>query len=221
LGVLGRTGLTAYVGLLKIGELKDGGGNNTVFVSAASGAVGSVACQIAKIKGCHVVGSTSSLEKVKWLLDQARIDYAFNYKEVGEDNISSELRRVCPNGIDIYFDNVGGRHLEAALDNMNVFGRIVLCGMISQYNVDNFSPTGTYNLFLAIRNRLKIQGFIVRDHYDMLDEFQSSMAKWIGEGRIKWKETIVEGLENAPRAFVGLFTGKNFGKMLVKIGSEV
>jgi NADPH-dependent curcumin reductase CurA len=217
LGVLGRTGLTAYVGLLKIGELKDGGGNNTAFVSAASGAVGSVACQIAKIKGCHVVGSTSSLEKVKWLLDQARIDYAFNYKEVGEDNISSELRRVCPNGIDIYFDNVGGRHLEAALDNMNVFGRIVLCGMISQYNVDTFSQTGTYNLFLAIRNRLKIQGFIVRDHYDILTEFCTNMSKWISEGKIKWEETVFEGLENAPKAFVALFKGEKLGKTLVKI----
>jgi NADPH-dependent curcumin reductase CurA len=217
LGVLGRTGLTAYVGLLKIGELKDGGGNNTVFVSAASGAVGSVACQIAKIKGCYVVGSTSSLEKVKWLLDQALIDYGFNYKELGEDNISSELRRVCPNGIDIYFDNVGGRHLEAALDNMNVFGRIVLCGMISQYNVDTFSPTGTHNLFLAIRNRLKIQGFIVRDHYDVLTEFRTNMSKWICEGKIKCEETVFEGLENAPKAFLALFKGEKLGKTLVKI----
>jgi NADPH-dependent curcumin reductase CurA len=217
LGVLGRTGLTAYVGLLKIGELKDGGGNNTVFVSAASGAVGSVACQIAKIKGCYVVGSTSSLEKVKWLLDQALIDYGFNYKELGEDNISSELGRVCPNGIDIYFDNVGGRHLEAALDNMNVFGRIVLCGMISQYNVDTFSPTGTYNLFLAIRNRLKIQGFIVRDHYDVLTEFRTNMSKWICEGKIKCEETVFEGLENAPKAFLALFKGEKLGKTLVKI----
>jgi NADPH-dependent curcumin reductase CurA len=217
LGVLGRTGLTAYVGLLKIGELKDGGGNNTIFVSAASGAVGSVACQIAKIKGCYVVGSTSSLEKVKWLLDQALIDYGFNYKELGEDNISSELRRVCPNGIDIYFDNVGGRHLEAALDNMNVFGRIVLCGMISQYNVDTFSPTGTYNLFLAIRNRLKIQGFIVRDHYDILTEFHTNMSKWICQGKIKWEETVFEGLENAPKAFLALFKGEKLGKTLVKI----
>lgn len=217
LGVLGRTGLTAYVGLLKIGELRDGDGNNSVFVSAASGAVGSVACQIAKIKGCHVVGSTSSLEKVRWLLDQARIDYAFNYKEVGEDNISSELRRVCPNGIDIYFDNVGGRHLEAALDNMKVFGRIVLCGMISQYNVDTFPSTRTYNLFLAIRNRLKIQGFIVRDHYDILTEFCTNMPKWICEGKIKWEETVFEGLENAPKAFVALFKGEKLGKTLVKI----
>ena len=217
LGVLGMTGLTAYIGLLKFGELKDNDYNNTVFVSAASGAVGSVACQIAKIKGCRVVGSTGSLEKVKWLLDQARIDNAFNYKEVGEDNISSELRKLCPNGIDIYFDNVGGKHLEAALDNMKVFGKIVLCGMISQYNVPPSQQSGPSNLFLAITNRLKIQGFIVRDHYHMLNEFYTNMSKWISQEKIKWQETVVEGLENAPKAFIALFKGENIGKMLVKI----
>ena len=219
LGILGRTGLTAYVGILKIGELKNEGKDNTVFVSAASGAVGSVACQIAKIKGCNVIGSTGSREKVRWLLDEAKIDYAFNYKEVGEDNITFELRKGCPNGIDIYFDNVGGKHLDAALDNMNRFGRIVLCGMISQYNVPSFPIplAGSPNLFLAIRNRLKIQGFIVRDHYDMLGEFHTNMSKWISEGKIKWEETVFEGLENAPKAFIELFTGEKMGKMLVKI----
>jgi NADPH-dependent curcumin reductase CurA len=220
LGIFGMTGLTAYVGLLKIGELKD---NNTaaVFISAASGAVGSIVCQIAKIKGCRVVGSAGSQEKVKWLLDQARIDYAFNYKELGEsnNNISSELRKSCPDGIDIYFDNVGGEHLEAAIDNMKVFGRIVLCGMISQYNATT-SPAGPSNLFLAITNRLKLQGFIVRDHYDMLNEFYTNMSRWVSEGKIKWKETVFEGLENAPKAFLALFKGENTGKMLVKIGPD-
>jgi NADPH-dependent curcumin reductase CurA len=221
LGILGMTGLTAYVGLLKIGELKgdDGDNNNTIFVSAASGAVGSIACQIAKIKGFRVVGSVGSQEKVKWLLDQAGIDYAFNYKEVGENNISSELRKACPNGIDIYFDNVGGKHLEAAIDNMKVFGRIVLCGMISQYNLSSL-PAGPSNLFLAVTNRLKLQGFIVRDHYNMLNEFYADMSKWISEGKIKWNETVFEGLENAPKAFLALFKGENTGKMLVKIGSD-
>jgi NADPH-dependent curcumin reductase CurA len=218
LGIFGMTGLTAYVGLLKVGELKDNNDDNTaVFVSAASGAVGSVVCQIAKIKGCRVVGSAGSQEKVKWLLDQARIDYAFNYKELGEsNNISSELRKSCPNGIDIYFDNVGGEHLQAAIDNMKVFGRIVLCGMISQYNATSM-PAGPSNLFLAITNRLKLQGFIVRDHYDMLNEFYTNMSKWVSEGKIKWKETVFEGLENAPKAFIALFKGKNTSKMLVKI----
>lgn len=219
LGILGMTGLTAYVGLLKVGELKDDvDGHNTVFVSAASGAVGSAACQIAKIKGCHVVGSAGSHEKVKWLLNQARIDNAFNYKEIGED-ISAELRKFCPNGIDVYFDNVGGKHLEAAIHNMKAFGRIILCGMISQYNATT-SLQGPSNLFLAIINRLKLQGFIVRDHYHMLAEFHTNMSKWISEGKIKWKETVFEGLENAPKAFMALFNGQNTGKMLVRIGPE-
>lgn len=214
LGTFGMTGLTAYVGLLKIGKLKEG---DTVFVSAASGAVGSVACQIAKIKGCHVIGSAGSEEKVKWLVDQAGIDNAFNYKEVND--ISEHLRKICPDKIDIYFDNVGGKHLEAALDNMKTFGRIVLCGMISQYNSSSPLP-GPSNLMLAITNRLKLQGFIVRDHYNMLNEFHAAMAKWIGQGNIKWKETVSEGIENAPKAFLGLFKGENFGKMLVKIGPD-
>ncbi len=217
LGILGLTGLTAYVGLLKIAQLTDNSNNSTVFVSAAAGAVGSVACQIAKIKGCRVIGSAGSQEKVKWLLDQARIDHAFNYKEVGENNISDELKRLCPNGIDIYFDNVGGKHIEAAIDNMKIFGRIVLCGMISQYNLTS-TPTGPYNIFLAVPNRLKLQGFIVRDHYDILDRFYEDMSKWISDGKIKWRETVFEGIENAPKAFLALFKGENIGKMLVKIG---
>jgi NADPH-dependent curcumin reductase CurA len=218
LGVLGMPGLTAYVGLVKIGKLNEG--RDTVFISAASGAVGSLACQIAKIKGCHVVGSAGSEEKVEWLLDEVKTDYAFNYKTAGENNsLYLELKKGCPEGIDLCFDNVGGKQLEASIDNMKTFGRIVLCGMISQYNTTS-PPTGPSNLFLAVTNRLRLEGFIVRDHYDVLDEFHSSMAKWIGEGRIKWKETIVEGLENAPQAFIGLFKGDNFGKMLVKIGSE-
>jgi NADPH-dependent curcumin reductase CurA len=216
LGVLGMNGLTAYIGLFKIGKLNEG--KDTVFVSAASGAVGSVASQIAKLKGCHVVGSVGSEEKVEWLLDEAKVDYAFNYKTVCENNIASELRKACPEGIDLYFDNVGGKHLEAAIDNMKTFGRIVLCGMISQYNVA--IPYALPNLFRAIPNRLGLHGFIVRDHYDVLNEFHSSMIRWIDEGKIKWKETITEGLENAPNAFIGLFKGENLGKMLVKIGTE-
>ena len=214
LGIFGMPGLTAYVGLLKIGELKD---NDTVFVSAASGAVGSNVCQIAKTKGCHVIGSAGSDEKVKWLVEEAGIDYAFNYKQV--ENISAHLTRVCPNKIDVYFDNVGGGHLEAALENMKTFGRIVLCGMISQYN-SNSPILGPSNLFLAITSRLKLQGFIVGDDYDMLNEFHAAMTKWVAEGRIKWRETILEGLENAPKAFIGLFKGENFGKMLVKVGPD-
>jgi NADPH-dependent curcumin reductase CurA len=214
LGVLGMPGLTAYVGLVNIGKMNEG--KDTVFISAASGAVGSIACQIAKIKGGHVVGSAGSDDKVEWLYDNIKLDYAFNYKTVGESNLSDELKRGCPEGIDIYFDNVGGKHLEAALDSIKPFGKVVLCGMISQYN--RTEPlAGPSNLFLAITNRIRLQGFIVRDHYHLQNEFQSIMSKWITEGKITWKETVVNGLENAPKAFIGLFKGENFGKMLVKI----
>jgi NADPH-dependent curcumin reductase CurA len=231
LGILGITGITAYVGLFKIGKLREG--LDTVFVSSAAGGVGSVACQIAKIKDCHVVGSCGSDEKVRWLLDELKVDYAFNHRKLGEDGISSELKRASPNGIDLYFDNVGGKHLEAAIDNMNIFGRIVLCGTTSQYN-NNFTASttindpstttpssgGPSNLSLAVSHRLRLQGFIWSDHNDILNEFNASMSKWINEGRIKWKETIYEGLENAPKAFVSLFKGENTGRTLVKIGSD-
>jgi NADPH-dependent curcumin reductase CurA len=221
LGILGITGITAYVGLFRIGELREG--KDAVFVSSAAGGVGSVACQIAKIKGCYVVGSSGSDEKVRWLLDELKVDHAFNYRNLGEDNISSELKRACPNGIDLYFDNVGGKHLEAAIDNMNTFGRIVLCGTTSQYNADHSTPTsssGPSNLSLAVSHRLSLKGFIFSDHNDILNEFNASMSKWINEGRIKWKENIFEGLENAPKAFVSLFKGETLGRTLVKIGSD-
>lgn len=214
LGVMGMTGLTAYVGLLDIGRLQAG---ETLLVSAASGAVGSIAAQIAKIKGCRVVGSAGSDEKVSWLLSQAGLNAAMNYKKV--DDLDAELGRLCPDGIDIYYDNVGGRHLEAALEHMKSHGRIVLCGMISQYNSVRREP-GPMNLFQAIVKSLTLRGFLVFDHMKRLPSFYADMAKWTGEGRIKWKETILEGLEKAPNAFIGLFKGENFGKMLVKTGPD-
>ena len=233
LGILGITGITAYVGLFKIGELREG--QDTAFISSAAGGVGSVACQIAKIKGCHVIGSCGSDEKVRWLLDELKVDYAFNYRKLREENIPSELKKACPNGIDLYFDNFGGKHLEAAIDNMNIFGRIVLCGTTSQYNDNNTfttssnvnypstspatSSSGPY-LSLAVSHRLRLQGFIWSDHNDILNEFNASMPKWINEGRIKWKESIFEGLENAPKAFVSLFKGESLGRTLVKIGPD-
>ena len=141
LGILGITGITAYVGLFKVGGLREG--QDSVFVSSAAGGVGSVVCQIAKIKDCHVVGSCGSDEKVRWLLDELKVDYAFNHRKLGEGNISSKLKRACPNGIDLYFDNVSSKHLEAAIDNMNTFGRIVLCGTTSQYSSNDNSPTSS------------------------------------------------------------------------------
>jgi NADPH-dependent curcumin reductase CurA len=214
LGTLGMPGLTAYVGLLHIGKLQEG---ETVFVSAASGAVGSIVCQIAKRKGCYVIGSAGSDEKVSWLLAEAGIDAVFNYKKA--DNIVTEVGGRSPKGIDVYYENVGGVHLEAALEHMNTYGRVVMCGMISMYNATEPIP-GPANLYYATTKRLTIQGFIVTDHFDKLSQFYADMGKWIAEGKIQWKETIVEGIENAPQAFIGLFKGDNFGKMLVKVGPD-
>jgi NADPH-dependent curcumin reductase CurA len=212
LGTMGMPGMTAYVGLLDIGQPKVG---ETVFVSAAAGAVGSMACQIAKLKGCRVVGSAGSASKMQWLRDVAGVDAALNYNEVG--SLTEELGRLCPEGVDVYFENVGGTHLEAALDHMNRFGRIVMCGMISQYNETSSGPA---NLRVAVRKRLTLQGFIVSDHTDRLPQFESDMRTWIAADKIKWEETVVRGIENAPKAFIGLFTGDNMGKMLVRLGPD-
>ncbi len=209
LGTIGMPGMTAYVGLLNIGQPQAG---ETVFVSAAAGAVGSIVCQIAKLKGCRVVASAGSAAKVQWLLDVAGVDVAFNYKET--DSLIDELGRHCPDGVDVYFENVGGAHLEAALEQMNPFGRIALCGMISQYNEASAGPS---NLTHAVRKRLTMQGFIVSDHSDQIPQFHADMRTWITTGKIKWEETIFEGIERAPQAFIGLFTGDNMGKMLVRL----
>lgn len=209
LGTMGMPGLTAYVGLLDVGKPQAG---ETVFVSGAAGAVGMVVCQIAKIKGCRVVGSAGSAAKVQWLREVAGIDEALNYKEAS--SLVEELGRLCPDGIDVYFENVGGAHLEAALEHMNPFGRIALCGMISQYNQ---ATSGPGNLTHAVRKRLTLQGFIVSDHTDRQAQFHANMTTWIQAGKLKWEETILDGLENAPKAFIGLFSGDNLGKMVVRL----
>ncbi len=214
LGILGMPGLTAYVGLFKIGELKEG---ETVFVSAASGSVGSLVCQLAKIKGCKVIGSAGSDEKVEWLKKELHVDEAFNYKKT--EKLTSTLAKLCPGGIDVYFDNVGSGHFEAALNLMNDFGRVVVCGMISRYN-DEEAAAGPGNLFLITMRRLTVKGFIVTDHADMRKQFLTEVGQWIAGGKIVWKETVVEGIENAPGAFLGLFDGNNIGKMLVKLADE-
>lgn len=210
LGVLGGTGFTAYVGLLDIGRPKPG---ETVFVSAAAGAVGSVVGQIARLKGCRVVGSAGSPAKVAYLRDELGFNAAIDYHA---ESLEPALARACPDGIDIYFDNVGGDHLQAALALMNPFGRIPACGMISQYN--NATPVpGPNNLTAIVRSRLTMQGFIVSDHLDRRPAFLAEMTGWLREGSVKTRETIVEGLENAPRALIGLLQGENIGKMLVKL----
>ena len=155
-----------------------------------------------------------SAEKIQWLKHQARVDEAFNYHDT--DDISATLAELMPDGIDVYFDNVGGDHLEAAIDNMRDFGRIVACGMIAAYN-DEAPQPGPRNLFKIVAKRLRVQGFIVRDHFDMRPEFAHNMGQWIQTNRIVWEETVTEGLENAPRAFINLFRGDKMGKALVKL----
>jgi len=214
LGTFGMPGLTAYAGLLKVGELKEG---ERVFVSAASGAVGAVVCQIAKNKGCTVVGTTGSDEKCNWLLKEARIDKAINYRTAGD--LTAALHAAMPNGIDVYFDNVGGEHLNAALANMRPSGRIAVCGMIEQYNATAMPP-GPSNIIMVIPMRLTIRGFIVSDYMSMTPDFLRDMGAWAKAGKMKWQETIRDGIENAPAAFIGLFKGENIGKMLVRLGPD-
>lgn len=211
LGALGMTGMTAWVGLFKIARLESG---STVFVSAASGAVGSIACQLARTKGCQVIGSAGSPEKIKWLRESAGIDAVINYKQT--DDLAGELARHAPEGIDVYFDNVGGDHLEAAIQSMNDFGCCVECGMISTYNAID-PPKAPRNLFQVITKRLRLQGFIVRDHMAARGEFIAEMASLIKAKEIVWEETVSDGLDSAAAAFIGLFAGDNLGKQLVRI----
>lgn len=212
LGVLGMPGMTAYVGLLDIGRPKEG---ETVLVSAAAGAVGSVAGQIAKLKGCRVVGTAGSQEKCDYIVNELGFDAAVNYKKGG---IAPRLRKACPQGIDVYFDNVGGSVLEAALRLMNVFGRIPLIGLISQYNAADL-PAGP-NLVWALIKRLTIQGMIVGDHEDRREAFLRDMSEWVAQGRVKQHLDIRQGLETAPRAFLDLFTGQKLGKLVVQVSDD-
>ena len=211
LGTLGMPGMTAYVGLNRFGEPKEG---ETVFVSAASGAVGANVCQIAKMKGCRVVGSVGSDAKAEYLKAECGADETINYRTCGD--LTEALRAAAPDGVDVYFENVGGEHLQAALNAMNPFGRIVACGMISTYNNAEPAP-GPNNLMLIVGKKIRINGFIVFDHNDMREAFLRDMSEWIGSGQIRTRETIVEGLENTLDAFLALFSGDNFGKMVVKL----
>jgi len=215
LGVMGMPGLTAYGGLLVTGEYKDG---ETVFVSAASGAVGSVVGQIVKIKGGIAVGSAGSEEKVRRLTEEFGFDHAFNYKTAKP---LDELRKAVPGGIDIYFENVGGLQLEAALAHIKPYGRIPLCGLIAQYNDDAQKITpGPRNLGEMIYKFVSIRGFVVSKFEDMKEQFRQDMSAWIESGQVKYHETVLQGIENAPSAFIGLFSGNNNGKMLVKLAND-
>ncbi|KAD3640793.1 hypothetical protein E3N88_30016 [Mikania micrantha] len=212
-GILGMPGMTAYVGFYKICSPKKG---DTVFVSAASGAVGQLVGQFAKLFGCYVVGSAGSKEKVDLLKNKFGFDEAFNYKE--EQDLNAALKRYFPDGIDIYFENVGGKMLDEVLRNMRLFGRIAACGMISQYNLDQ--PEGTHNLFMIVMKRIRMEGFLVFDHYDSYPKFLETILPLIHEGKINYVEDIVDGLENGPDALIGLFSGSNIGKQVVVIAHE-
>lgn len=210
LGIAGMPGMTAYAGLLRVGGLKEG---DVVFVSAAAGAVGSVVCQIAKIKGHTVIGSAGGPEKAAFL-KSIGVDHVIDYKAVPD--LKAALREAAPRGIDVYFENVGGEHLEAAIDSARPFARFALCGMISQYN-ETGEPKGPSNIIQAVGKSLKLEGFIVSNHYDMLPDFLRDMSAWIGSGQLQWKDTVDEGIDNAAGAFIKLFKGENMGKMLVKL----
>lgn len=215
-GILGMPGLTAYFGLLEVGKLQDG---ETVFVSGAAGAVGSVVGQIAKIKGCQVIGSAGSDKKITYIQDELGFDAAFNYKNVTD--YQAKLAELCPDGIDVYFDNVGGPITDAVFPNLRVKGRVVICGQISQYNLEN-PETGPRFLWHLITQRARIEGFLVFDYADRHADALVQMAEWLKQGNLKYRETIAEGgIENAPAAFISMLKGGNIGKQLVKIADLI
>jgi NADPH-dependent curcumin reductase CurA len=212
LGVLGMPGLTAFVGIADIAEVKAG---DTVYVSGAAGAVGSLAGQLARLRGARVIGSAGSAEKLAWLAELG-FDASFDYHETTP---RKALRELAPDGIDVYFDNVGGETLEAAIGALERHGRIVACGSIAGYNATEPQP-GPRNMFMVVTKRLRIQGFIVFDHFDRLGAFLAEVGPRVADGTIGYRETIVDGIERAPEAFLALFSGENVGKMLVRVGPE-
>lgn len=211
LGILGLTGITAYLGLEKIGNLKAG---ETLLVSGAAGAVGSVVGQIGKIKGCRVIGIAGTDEKISWTIEKLNFDDGINYKT--SDNLRKSIAKACPNGVDVYFDNVGGEILDAALANINKFGRVINCGAISLYN-ETEVPTGPRPEGILIKKSALMQGFIVRDYIKEFGPAINQLSTWFQEDKLKYSETVIEGFENIPRAFIDLFDGKNQGKMIVKV----
>jgi NADPH-dependent curcumin reductase CurA len=211
LGVLGMPGHTAYAGLTRVGEFKAG---QTVFVSAAAGAVGSLVGQLARKLGAErVIGSAGGPEKVRHVVEELGFDAAIDYKQ---GDLRGQLKAAAPDGIDVYFDNVGGEHLEAAISRINVHGRLVICGMISQYNATQ-APVGPRNLMALISTRARMEGMLVSDHEDLRGEFLSTVGPWVAAGEITYRETIRDGLEATPQAFIDLLSGANTGKMLVRL----
>jgi NADPH-dependent curcumin reductase CurA len=212
LGVLGMPGLTAYVGIVDIGKVVEG---ETVFVSGAAGAVGSIAAQLARARGARVVGSAGNAEKVAWL-DELGLDGTFDYTQA---RTRDALRELAPDGVDVYFDNVGGETLEAAIGAMSLHGRIVACGAVSRYNATEALP-GPRNLFMVVTKRLRMEGYLVFEHYGRYPAFLEEVVPRVRDGTIRHRETVVDGIENAPAAFIGMLAGANIGKMLVRVGRE-
>ncbi len=212
LGILGMPGMTAYVGLKGVAEMQDG---ENLFVSAASGAVGQVVGQIGKNMGCHVAGSAGSDDKVAYLTDELGFDAAFNYKT---EDVYKAVHATNPRGIDVYFENVGGSVLEAVINNLNFNARVALCGMISMYNakMDDL-PGGPRNMAVLVGRSVRMQGFIVSNYPELCREWVGIGAGWLKEGKLKYRESIAEGVENAPQAFIDMLGGKNFGKQVVKL----
>jgi hypothetical protein len=213
LGLFGIIGPTAYFGLLEIGKPSKG---ETLVVSGAAGAVGSLVGQIGKIMGCRVVGIAGSDEKCGWLLEKFGLDAAVNYKR---EPLAERLQELCPNGVDIFYDNVGGKILDAVLNLINVKARIVICGMISQYNAVKPVP-GPYNFRNILTQRARVEGFIVLDYIDRYDEAYRQLSKWFSEGKIQYRVDVVDGLIEAPSAVNRLFDGSNQGKLIVKVSDE-
>jgi hypothetical protein len=211
LGALGMPGFTAYFGLLEVGRPKLG---ETVLVSGAAGAVGSLVGQLARMSGCRAVGLAGSDEKVRWLTEELGFDAALNYK--AHDDLRDALAALCPDGVDVYFDNVGGAVSDAALGLINLRARIVICGQIAQYNAKN-PPRGPRQFSTLLVRRARAEGFIVFDFEDRYPEARRRLSAWVDEGRLRVRETVVEGFENVPKAFLGLFSGENTGKMIVKV----
>jgi NADPH-dependent curcumin reductase CurA len=210
LGVFGSTSLTAYFGLLDVGQPRSG---ETVLVSGAAGATGSVVAQIARLKGCRVVGIAGGAEKCQWLLDACKLDAVIDYKS---EDLSTQIGKLCPDGVDVFFDNVGGDTLEAGISHMADFGRIVLCGAIAGYNDETPAP-GPRNLMILITRRIRMQGFIVIDYLTRAEEAYTALAEWVSAGEIAWRDDIQEGFDNIPATLQRLFDGRNTGKQLLKL----
>ena len=213
LGVLGMPGLTAYFGLLDLGKPKAG---ETVLVSGAAGAVGSLVGQIARIQGCRAVGIAGADDKIRWLTGELGFDAAFNYKTVEPREYRATIAALCPQGVDVYFDNVGGPITDAVFPAINLRARVLICGQIHHYN-DEKAAQGPRHLFHLIVKRARVEGFLVFDYAERYKEGLTQMAQWLREGKLHYREQIQEGIENTPRAFIGMLGGENTGKMLVKV----